>query len=101
MGWRGPLTDRQYAVWTAWLDEQWNHPELTDHYIMKLCSVYVNSKLEKGSWVKPEDFQSKFTVVKAGDKKNRYGDIDPNDPIKPVTKEIIQKFGKVRMGGGR
>ena len=66
---------------------------------MKICAVYINSKMSKTSdHVKPEDFKSKFVTVRSGNKKSKYGDIDPNDPIQPVTKETLRKFGRVRMG---
>lgn len=37
MGWPGPMTHRQFLVWTAWLKEQWNSPNRTDHYLMLLA----------------------------------------------------------------
>ena len=40
MGWSGPLTHRQFLLWRAWLDEQWNRPSRSDHYLMGVgCEV--------------------------------------------------------------
>ena len=72
---------------------------------MQICSVYINSKLDKhDSKTMPSDFKLPFTTVVVGaetDKlKQRYGNYDPTAPIRPMTKEDIKKFGKVRMGRG-
>lgn len=37
MGWDGPLTDRQFLVWQAWLDEDYNHPSRGDLYLMQVA----------------------------------------------------------------
>lgn len=29
-------THRQYEAWSEWLDEQWNRPDRSDHYVMAL-----------------------------------------------------------------
>ena len=30
-------THREYVTWLAWLDEQWNQPDRTDHYLMQIA----------------------------------------------------------------
>jgi hypothetical protein len=40
MGWRGPMTHRQFLAWQEWLLEDWNRPDKTDHYLMEVaCEV--------------------------------------------------------------
>lgn len=39
MGWPGPLTHRQYETWQAWLEQQWNEPSRTDHYLMSVARM--------------------------------------------------------------
>lgn len=40
------MTYRQYATWQDWLDEQWNSPGRSDHYIMQLNAT-VSSMFSK------------------------------------------------------
>ena len=37
LGWKGPLTHRQFEAWRAWLQSEWNEPSRTDHYLMMLA----------------------------------------------------------------
>ncbi len=30
------MTERQFDVWDQWLDDEWNQPNRTDHYLMKV-----------------------------------------------------------------
>jgi hypothetical protein len=39
LGWSGPLTHRQFTVWTAWLRWEWNRPSRADHYAMQIAKV--------------------------------------------------------------
>lgn len=36
MGWSGPMTHRQFASWSVYLEEEWNRPDRTDHYLMQV-----------------------------------------------------------------
>lgn len=31
------MTHRQFCVWRAWLDEQWNRPSRSDYYAMRVA----------------------------------------------------------------
>lgn len=42
MNWPGPMTYRQFSVWQDWLDEQWNSPSRSDHYVMQLNATVAN-----------------------------------------------------------
>lgn len=60
MGWDGPLTHRQFIVWHAWLNEQFNEPSRTDYYLMQL-SCEVRRILNKHpNRVKTDQFKLKF-----------------------------------------
>lgn len=38
IGFRGPLTHRQYEAWQAWLCKEWNEPDRHDHYLMLIAA---------------------------------------------------------------
>lgn len=38
MGWSEPLTHRQLTLWNLYLDESWNYPSRTDHYLMQIAA---------------------------------------------------------------
>lgn len=50
MGWPGPMTDRQFQAWQAWLKADWNRPSRADHYAMQVASCMG------GKQVKPLKF---------------------------------------------
>lgn len=52
-----PMTHRQFLLWCEWLDEQWNVPNRTDHYLMLLAQLQC-----KG--LSLEDFKLKFEEAK-------------------------------------
>lgn len=37
------MTHRQFRVWKAWLDEEWNLPNRSDYYAAQIAAVVVNS----------------------------------------------------------
>lgn len=39
-------THRQFLVWDAWLEEQWNRPDRNDHYLMQIA-VTIQRLLSK------------------------------------------------------
>ncbi len=46
MGWGRHVTHRQFMLLDAWEREQWNQPDRTDHYLMRLTheTRYANRK---------------------------------------------------------
>jgi hypothetical protein len=42
------LTHREYRMRLAWIDNQWNSPSRTDHYLMRICQL-LDALLRKGS----------------------------------------------------
>lgn len=63
MGWPGPMTHRQFAVWLAWLGEEWNHPSRTDHYLMQLDVTVKRLLAKHPGRIKFEQSQLKFGPV--------------------------------------
>lgn len=37
MGWPGPMTERQFITWQAWLREEYNNPSRADYYAMEVA----------------------------------------------------------------
>jgi hypothetical protein len=58
MGWHGPVTLRQYMVWMAWLDEDYNHPTRTDFYLMQVALDAIRPWTK--AKLKLSDFQLEF-----------------------------------------
>ncbi len=60
MGWPGPMTERQFRTWNAWLDQQWNKPTLTDHYLMEVGAEVRRGWVKDPHKVKIEDMRLTF-----------------------------------------
>lgn len=60
MGWEGPLTFRQYRIWSRWLDEQWNVPDRSDHYAMQTAWAVSRSNAKDPGCVRMKDFRLRF-----------------------------------------
>jgi len=84
MGWEGPLTARQYEVWQAWLDLQWNRPSRTDHYLMQIAAQVTRAAAKNPRSVKSEGFKIEF--------KTR------DTPKNPAQKQIELQQSKARWG---
>lgn len=49
------ITNRQYLMLIAWINEQWNKPSRSDHYVMQVAEEVVNSRPRKrGSKPRPK-----------------------------------------------
>lgn len=57
------MTHRQYVVWQAWLDMQWEIPSRSDHYLMRIAfeACRANQRIKRPNKVKIDDFRVKFT----------------------------------------
>lgn len=53
LGWRGPITHRQFLGWQEWRDslQYWNSPDRHDHYLMQVARevYYVLASKRDGS----------------------------------------------------
>jgi len=80
MGWCGPMTHRQFEVWQEWLNQQWNKPSRTDHYLLRIASYIAEKDLEpivfvtepvKDSPYGPRRLKTKEDVRRAQEKVNK------------------------------
>lgn len=53
-------TFRQYEVWVAFMDEQWNRPDRGDHYLMQIAAEVRRSYTTKPTQVKESKFKIEF-----------------------------------------
>lgn len=90
MGWSGPLTGRQYVLWLAWLEAEWNTPDRGDHYSMQnaaLLKLLYHAVLNK---TPPSDIAlNKFKIPFVRQK----------DKGKGLTREQAAAFAKARWKG--
>lgn len=47
------MTHRQFLAWQVWQGEEWNRPDRTDHYLMNLARLQVDSKKNLGEFRLP------------------------------------------------
>lgn len=89
MGWPGPMTQRQYGTWQAWLEMQWNKPSRADHYTLKVASVMAGKKLEpiQFGYTKPPTKEEIAADAKARAIARSGGRV----VIKTVTKEQLER----------
>jgi hypothetical protein len=53
-------TFRQYEVWVAYMDDQWNRPNRGDHYLMQIAAEVRRSYATKPNQVKDSKFKIEF-----------------------------------------
>jgi len=82
------LTHRQYRTLAAWLDEQWNHPTRSDHYLMQIAQEVRRVLAKDKREIKLEHFKLPF---KRAEKRA------PEDPA--TKKARITAWSKARWFG--
>lgn len=70
MGWPGRMTLRQLEAWTEWLEEQWNEPSRTDHYLMQIACEVANVLRKKR--IPQGKFKIPFKFVPKEGKRGEY-----------------------------
>ncbi len=60
LGWPGPMTQRQFVTWVAWLRVQWDRPDRTDGYLMQVAAEVRRGHVKNPRKVKLEDFRLKY-----------------------------------------
>jgi hypothetical protein len=73
-------TYRQYLVWMAWLDDQWNHPSREDTYLMQIACEVRRVLSKNPNQVKVGDFKLEFTSAKPA-KTNTEGGSKGTQPL--------------------
>lgn len=111
MGWPGPMTHRQFLVWQAWLDKEWNVPSRSDWYAMQTAREVLCSGQDKEyrAKVSAGDFRMPFTVVRqvqesknTADPRPAYVPLDKDGQpyLRPLTREKAEKLQQaVRIAG--
>lgn len=76
MGWRGPVTHRQFAAWMLWLEQQWDHPTKLEWHILQLTAEVVRGRMDPKHHdkVKTSDFKIPFKPPPK-----------PPDPTRPIS----------------
>lgn len=54
-------THRQYLSWMYYLDEQWNHPDLVCHYLMRVCREVKRVLSRDPGSITDDHFKMTFT----------------------------------------
>lgn len=75
MGWMGPLTNRQYEVWTEWLDLQWNNPGVLEYYLMQIACQVTRSNAKNPKSVKMQNFKLEFKARNSNPQGKRQRDL--------------------------
>lgn len=57
------ISYRQYSTWIAWLDQQWNKPDRSDHYMMQVAAEVRRVLSKKPQSIKLGHFLLKFEFV--------------------------------------
>lgn len=64
LGWRGPMTHRQFKAWQEWEREQWNHPSRDNWYEMQTACEVRRVLMKDKSATTPQDFKMRFVDPK-------------------------------------
>jgi hypothetical protein len=67
MGWRGPMTHRQFGAWQAWLRRQWNEPTRTDDYLAQIACEVRRGWVKKPQSVRLQHFRLRYEGAPAAD----------------------------------
>jgi hypothetical protein len=73
MGWIGPVTHRQYLAWQEWLDEQWDCPDRTDHYLMSIAAEVRRGNAKNPRQVEVDHLRLKFKTAQTSSKRQSTG----------------------------
>jgi hypothetical protein len=92
------LTLQQARLTLRWLDDEWNHPDRTDHYLMQIACAVVRSAVKDPKTISLDDFKLQMRRTKTV---SPTAIKDPDMPG-PLTKEQIRHIlaveAKQRMG---
>ena len=65
------MTHRQFLAWNAWLAEQWNQPDRTDHYLAQVACEVRRGNAKKPRAVKLEHLILEFKQSRKGQRVSR------------------------------
>lgn len=90
-------THRQHQLWLEWLEQQWNKPDRTDHYLMQIAWAAFHAFASKRPPFKSKEWELPFkTIVDAIAKQEMERQEQPDSPLgegpRRLTKEDIAKI---------
>lgn len=85
------LTHRQFLTLEAWIREQWNRPDRTDHYLMQLTAV-VKSLVSQQS-VGLDDCKIPWTFRYQTDNLPQQEDVNNPDYRSPAQRRTMAALG--------
>ncbi len=91
LGWRGPMTHRQYVAWQEWLQQQWNEPTRSDHYLMQIAAETRRVNLAKAEDQKSVAIEMYEIDFKFKTKEESVKEEKKWQPFPSWTKESIAK----------
>jgi hypothetical protein len=74
-------TNREYLAWMEWLDQRWNEPDRTDHYLMQIAREVAYAHVDP---------------KKVGDMKIRFSKQVFEAPRKPMTRREASAAARAR-----
>ncbi len=83
---------RQYRAALDWIQQQWNEPSRTDHYLMHLIAEVRRSYVKEAGKVKASDMRIQFIFAKQEDQPP----VDPKAAVK-MSKSIW--LGRMQTAG--
>jgi hypothetical protein len=94
MGWKGPVTHWQFIVWQVWLEQEWNKPSRTDHYLMQLNAT-VRGLVSKDR-TSLSDLQIKFQLPsdKADEKHKQQSSSSSQEVVLPADFWVPKRMTK-------
>jgi len=96
MGWEGPVTWRQFEVWQAWLDMQWNEPSRSDWYLMRVAANVLRAAGDKDAT--EEKMRLRFVDHGTASAKEGKGGVPPTKQQVERWKSNIARDRLMRMG---
>lgn len=89
MGWSGPMTHRQFEVWSTWLNMENNQPSRSDYYAMQIAFYVARSAAKHPNSINFKSFKLKF---------NETYEVKENQPL--TDQDIInaQAMSLARIG---
>lgn len=80
------MTERELAGWVRWLDDEWNTPTRTDHYLMQIAQEVRRVLRKNPNKIKLKQFAIEFVKQQEG------------QPIRPRwSKEHATAVAKARL----
>lgn len=88
------MTQLEYRVRLAWLDDQWKYPDVTQHYLMQIAH-----EVSKVPWAfsdkrypySHEKFKLNFTIENSTDQPT-----PPSAPISHLTQEQLDRAKEIK-----